>query len=69
VSATISIGVGHYGILQGGVFRRKVVGTYLYNNGYCKVSEKQTITVKLPRTVDGYDSTENSTGTVPWDQG
>jgi hypothetical protein len=67
VSASISVGAGRYGILQGGTFRRKVTGTYAFNNGMCVYTKKATITAKLPKPADGFDTAENASGNVPWD--
>lgn len=67
VSTTISVGPDRYGILQGGVFRRKVIGTYAYDTGNCTFRDKHTITAKLPKPANGFDTAENATGNVPWD--
>lgn len=68
VTATISIKPGYYGILQGGVFRRYTTGHYYYDNGNCTYTTGSTISVKIPVVADGYDSTTNTSGNVPWDQ-
>jgi hypothetical protein len=68
VTVTMTVPVGYYGILQGGVFRRKVTGHYYYVYGNCTHTTGSTITVKLPFPNQGYDTTVNTTGKVPWDQ-
>jgi hypothetical protein len=68
VSIKMTVPVGYYGILQGGVFRRYVTGHYYYVYGNCTVTAGSTIAVKLPFPNQGYDTTVNTTGKVPWDQ-
>jgi hypothetical protein len=68
VSLKMTVPVGYYGILQGGVFRRYVTGHYYYVYGNCTVTKGSTIAVKLPFPNQGYDTTVNTTGKVPWDQ-
>jgi hypothetical protein len=68
VTVKMTVPVGYYGILQGGVFRRYVTGHYYYVYGNCTFTQGSTIGVKLPFPNQGYDTTVNTTGKVPWDQ-
>lgn len=67
-SAAITVGPDRYGVLQGGVFRRKVAGEYVFDNGQCEFTQRHTLTVKLPKPAEGFDTAENATGNIPWDR-
>lgn len=67
-SVEITVAPDRYGILQGGVLRRKVAGEYVFDNGQCQFTQRHTLTVKLPKPVEGWESVENTTGNIPWDR-